>query len=189
MTALDRGPARAFAPVGRFVLLVGVAVHAIPPLTLVVLRVGIAALALAIVLRAMGESLPARRGSSPRSPAWVSNNAVPFTLIVFGQTQIPSGLAAILNATTPLFTVLVAHVFTRDERSRRQAAGVGVGFLGVVAMIAPSLAGAAGAPMGAQLACLAAALSYAFAGLRPPLQGPRRQAACRGDTGRSPPRR
>ena len=40
------------------------------------------------------------------------NNAVPFTLIVFGQTHIPSGLAAILNATTPLFTVLVAHVFT-----------------------------------------------------------------------------
>ncbi len=168
MTALDWGLLLALSLLwGGSFFFVGVAVHAIPPLTLVVLRVGIAALALAIVLRAMGESLP----RSPRVLAAFAgmgflNNAVPFTLIVFGQTQIPSGLAAILNATTPLFTVLVAHVFTRDERiTPAKLAGVGVGFLGVVAMIAPSLAGAAGAPMGAQLACLAAALSYAFAGV------------------------
>ena len=160
------GSCSRFRSCGRFFFFVGVAVHAIPPLTLVVLRVGIP--------RSRWRSssgrwrIPAPLAASPRRVRrhGFFDDAVPFTLIVFGQTQIPSGLAAILNATTPLFTVLVAHVFTRDERiTPAKLAGVGVGFLGVVAMIAPSLAGAAGAPMGAQLACLAAALSYAFAGV------------------------
>src|ERR1700682_2781135 len=67
------------------------------------------------------------------------NNAIPFALINWGQTQIDSGLAAILNATTPLFTVLLAHFVTEDERlTRNRIAGVALGFAGVVVMIGPS---------------------------------------------------
>src|SRR4051812_18763273 len=93
-----------------------VALTALPPFTLVALRVGLAALMLAGVVRALGLAFP-------REPAvWgaflvmgLLNNVVPFCLIVWGQTHIASGLAAILNAMTPFVTVVVAHVLTRDE--------------------------------------------------------------------------
>jgi drug/metabolite transporter (DMT)-like permease len=82
----------------------------LPPLTVVLGRVALAALALNLVVGASGTSLP-------RSPhLWLAfltmgllNNLIPFSLIFWGQTRIASGLAAILNATTPLFTVLLAH--------------------------------------------------------------------------------
>ena len=94
------------------------------------------------------------------------NNIVPFVLIVWGQHHIASGLASILNATTPLFTVLVAHLLTPDERlTPLKAAGVAAGFAGAVIMIGPDALGGLGTNAAAQLACLGAALSYAFAGL------------------------
>ena len=94
------------------------------------------------------------------------NNVLPFVLIVWGQHRIASGLASILNATTPLFTVLVAHWLTSDERlNPLKAAGVMVGFAGAAVMIGPdALAGLASSVL-AQLACLGGALSYAFAGV------------------------
>ena len=94
------------------------------------------------------------------------NNALPFSLIFWGQTHIASGLAAILNATTPLFTVLVAHFATADEKlSPARLAGVAAGFAGVVVTLGPDLPRELGAAVVAQLACLAAAVSYAFAGI------------------------
>lgn len=94
------------------------------------------------------------------------NNAIPFSLIFAGQTRIDSALAAILNATTPLFTVLLAHFLTRDERlMAMRAIGVGVGFAGAVALIGPSALAGVGADALAQSAVLAAACSYAFAGI------------------------
>jgi drug/metabolite transporter (DMT)-like permease len=93
----------------------------------------------------------------------VLNNLVPFTLFVLAQGQITGALASVLNATTPLFTVLVAHVATADERlSPVKAAGVGLGFGGVVAMMAGEDLGGEGLAM---LACLGAALSYGLAGV------------------------
>lgn len=90
------------------------------------------------------------------------NNALPFSLIFWGQTTITSGLASILNATTPLFTVVVAHIFTRDERMTvRKLVGVLAGLAGVAILIGPDLGGS----IWGQIACLAAALSYAFAGI------------------------
>ena len=94
-----------------------IAVPEIPPLTLALGRVGIAAIALLIVARLVA-------GPFPRDPAvWLQlgvlaalNNAIPFTLIFWGQFHISIGLASILNATTPLFGVLVAHVLTQDDR-------------------------------------------------------------------------
>jgi len=94
------------------------------------------------------------------------NNAIPFGLILWGQTHIPSGLAAILNATTPLFTVLIAHVVTVDEKlTRARAVGLAIGFTGVVVMIGPDMLRELGANIAAQIACLLAAISYSFAGL------------------------
>jgi drug/metabolite transporter (DMT)-like permease len=91
---------------------------------------------------------------------------VPFSLLVWGQTQIPSGLAAILNATTPLFAVLVAHVLTADERmTRGRLAGIVIGFAGVALMLGPEAWRGFGDDLMAQLACLAAACSYGFAGV------------------------
>ena len=96
----------------------------------------------------------------------VLNNVVPFSLIVFGQTRIDSGLAAILNATTPLFAVVAAHCATPGERlTPARLAGVALGLLGVVAMVGPAALHGLGGALAAQLACLAAALSYAVAGL------------------------
>src|ERR1700722_4363595 len=95
----------------------GVAVKELPAFTIVVLRVGLAAVILNVVIRLMGLRMPRDKG------VWLAffgmgflNNALPFTLFVWSQTHIASGLASILNATTPLFTVLVAHVFTGDEK-------------------------------------------------------------------------
>ena len=144
-----------------------IAVHAVPPLTYVWLRVTIAAAALWGYLAWRKE--PA---GLPRS-VWGSmfllallNNVIPFILFGWGQTHIASGLASILNATTPIWGVIVAHVFTHDERmTPRKIAGVLLGFGGVAMMIGPGLLGSIGSDVLAQLACVTAALLYALAGV------------------------
>jgi len=143
-----------------------IAVAEIPPLTLVLGRVAIAAFALALVARAAGIAPPPRRAWPALLAMGALNNAIPFALIFAGQRAIPSALAAILNATTPLFAVLVAHAFTRDERATpARLAGVALGFAGAVAMIGPDALGGLHAGLWGELACLAAALSYALAGV------------------------
>jgi drug/metabolite transporter (DMT)-like permease len=92
------------------------------------------------------------------------NNALPFTLFGWGQTHIASGLASILNATTPIWGVVVAHFLTHDERmTPRKVVGVALGFGGVATMIGPSLLSSLGSSALAQLACVTASLSYALA--------------------------
>ncbi|MEP6982284.1 MAG: DMT family transporter [Sphingomicrobium sp.] len=144
---------------------IGVAVRHVPPLTYVWLRLTIAAAAMWLFLRFKGQGLGLPRG------AWASifllallNNAVPFALFGWGQTHIASGLASILNATTPIWGVVVAHFLTHDERmSPRKVAGVLLGFGGVAVMIGPSLLSSLGSSALAQLACVTASLSYALA--------------------------
>jgi drug/metabolite transporter (DMT)-like permease len=95
-----------------------VAIRELGPFTVVFARVGLAALALNLVLSAGKRSLFRKR--TPWGSFLVMgalNNVLPFSLIFWGQREIASGLAAILNATTPLFTVLVAHLLTPDEKS------------------------------------------------------------------------
>ena len=145
----------------------GVAIKAFPPLTLVLLRVGLAAVILHVVIRLVGVTMPYTR------PVWAAffgmgllNNIVPFCLIVWGQTHIASGLAAILNATTPLWTVVVAHFLTTDEKmTGNRLAGVLVGLVGVIVMVGPAVLSGVAASGFAQIAVLGAALSYAFAGV------------------------
>ncbi len=145
---------------------VGFAVAELPPLTLVALRVGLAAIALWSVALMMGLRPP--KGASVWG-AFVAmgllNNVIPFVLIVWGQTQIASGLASILNATTPLFTVVVAGTLLPDERATPlKMLGVAVGFIGVVVIIGLPVIGE-GDSMLAQFAVIGAAVSYAFAGV------------------------
>ncbi|WP_262297978.1 DMT family transporter [Microvirga sesbaniae] len=152
---------------GGSFLFVGVAVRELPPLTIVALRVLTAAGALLLVLRLMGVDLPRTR------QVWAAflgmsilNNVIPFTLIAWGQSHIASGLASVLNATTPLFTVIVAHFLTADERlTGQRLAGVIVGFIGVAVMIGSAAAASLDAGILAQLAVLGAALSYGFSGV------------------------
>ena len=94
------------------------------------------------------------------------NNVLPFSLIVWGQAHIASGVASILNATTPLFTVVVAHWLTSDERiTAQRLTGVITGFAGVAIMIGAEAAETLGLDVMGQVACLGAALSYAFAAI------------------------
>jgi drug/metabolite transporter (DMT)-like permease len=145
----------------------GIAVKALPVLTVVVCRVGIASLLLWGVLLSLGTAIPAsRRVWAAFLGMGLLNNVIPFTLIVWGQTHISSGLASILNATTPLFTVAAAHWFTADERlTAGKLAGAVLGLAGVVVLIGPSAMRGLGVSVIAQMACLGAALSYAFAGI------------------------
>ena len=141
-----------------------IAVAELPPLTVAFGRVAIAAAILVLLARATGLALPASFCAwRPFAVMGLLNNAIPFGLILWGQTHIPSGLAAILNATTPLFTVLVAHFATRDEKvTPARFIGMTVGLGGVVVMIGPDLLRDLGADVAAQGACLLAAISYAL---------------------------
>ena len=144
-----------------------VAITSLPPFTIVLLRVGLAALALHIFLLATGSRMPLDlRLWGAFLVMGFLNNAVPFSLLVWGQTQIASSLASILNAMTPIFTVVVAHFLTSDEKmTGGRLAGVLIGFAGVAVMIGPAALAGLGANLLAQIACLGATLSYAFAGV------------------------
>jgi drug/metabolite transporter (DMT)-like permease len=145
--------------------------NGIAPLTVVLIRVAVAALTLLLVLRLMGIALPEGRA------VWFAflgmgllNNVIPFSLIFWGQSQLPAsvaaGLASILNATTPLFTVLVAHALTADEKATpMKVAALLIGLAGVAGMIGMDAISQLGASVAGQLACLGAAFTYAFASL------------------------
>jgi len=150
---------------GGAFFLINIAVRHVPPLTYVWLRLTIASAAMWAFLRFKGQNvgLPRDVWGSMLVLAFL-NNALPFVLIGWGEVHIASGLAAILNATTPIWGVVVAHFLTHDERmSRGKLAGVLVGFAGVVTMVGPSVLSDLGKSALAQLACLVAALTYALA--------------------------
>ncbi len=146
---------------------VEIALRDFQPFTLVFLRIAIATVFLVGAVYLGGKKLPVSLKT------WMGyillgllNNAIPFTLIAWGQTRIESGVASILNATTPIFTVLLAHFLTADERlTFSKILGVVVGFMGVYLMMKPELSdGFSWRGLG-QAAVLLAALSYGFAGI------------------------
>ncbi|POF28444.1 DMT family transporter [Roseibium marinum] len=150
---------------GGSFLFAKVAVAEIPPFVLVFFRVSIACAALLLYLWHQG--LLARlelRLALPFLILGLLNNAIPFSLLFLGQTVIGAGLASILNATTPIFTVLVAGVLVKQETLQaHRIAGVVLGIAGVAVMLSGSLSGLATDPVWAQLCCLGAAISYACA--------------------------
>lgn len=146
---------------------VALAQRDLPPLTLVALRVCIAASALHLWLLATGQRLPADALKLGRFLVMgFLNNLLPFALIFWAQTHIASGLAAILNAATPIFAMTLAHVLTRDDRlSAARTLGVLTGVLGVAVMVGLEALRGLSANLLGQLAVLGAALSYACAGI------------------------
>jgi drug/metabolite transporter (DMT)-like permease len=146
----------------------GVAVRELPPFTIVLARVAIAAVLLLPVLLAQG----AKGAKLPASPAgWLPflvmgllNNVIPFSLIVSGQTLIASGTASVLNATTPLFTVLVMAAAGDEPLAARRVFGVLAGLVGVIILRGQGLELGSTQTLG-MLLCLGGALSYGFSGL------------------------
>ncbi|WOH63113.1 DMT family transporter [Bradyrhizobium sp. BWA-3-5] len=141
-----------------------VVLRELPPFTLVLLRVALAAMILLPVLCA--QRLPFPKGWAGWRPFFLIalfNNVLPFSLIVTGQVYIPSGLASILNATTPLFTVAVMATAGEEKLIVRRVAGVIAGLAGVV-ILRGGLGFASGQGLGVLL-CLAAALGYGISAL------------------------
>ena len=137
----------------------------LPTFTIVFLRVSLGSLGLWLCAWAMG-LLPLRRPGIWRDFLIMGliNNAIPFSLIVWGQHEVASGLAAILNATTPFFTVLTANFLTSDEKlSWNRLLGALIGLSGVAAMMGSDMLAAQTGSLLPQLAIIGAAISYAFA--------------------------
>jgi len=148
----------------------GVVLREVPPLTLVLLRVALASIFLLPLLRVYGIRFPTGfSGWKPFIAIGLFNNVLPFSLIVAGQTYIPSGLASILNATTPLFTVVVMAAAGEEKLHARRIAGVIVGLIGVVILHGGGFHGKglgfeSGQGIGLLL-CLAGAFSYGLSAL------------------------
>jgi len=152
---------------GGSFLFIKLGLRELPPLTFVFGRVFLAALALAVYLAIRGVGIP-RDGRTWRAffGMGLLNNLIPFTLLFWGETRIGGGLASILNATTPIFSIILAHVLTADEKiTPQKLGGILLGFVGVFVLIGGGIIEHAGASLTAMLACLGAALSYGLAGV------------------------
>ena len=144
---------------------IALSVKELPSFTIVFLRVALASLMLWPVLMLFGKKFPRDK------EIWkmfftigLINNVIPFSLITWGQHHIASGLASILNATTPFFTLLLAHFLTREERiTKNRLSGLVIGFLGVVLIVGLDFAEGASVNTLAQLAVLGAAFLYGLA--------------------------
>lgn len=137
------------------------------PLLIVAVRVVVACAVIWGIVLAAGLPVP-RSLRAWTAFFWMGllNNIFPFLLIVWGQKEIESGLAAILTAAAPIFSVLVAGFWLKDEPlTRSKLLGTALGLIGVVVLIGPSALAGLSANLLAQLAVLGAALSYAFAGV------------------------
>ncbi|WP_192384575.1 DMT family transporter [Mesorhizobium silamurunense] len=142
-----------------------IAVSEIHPLALVLFRVAIAAAALQLYLAIRG---PSFRLAFPYAGLFfllaLTNNVVPFSLIFAGQTELGAGVASVLNATTPFWTLILANALTTDEKlSWNKLAGIALGVAGTAVMIGPGLAAGLGGPVWAKFALIGASLSYAVA--------------------------
>jgi len=143
-----------------------IAVAEIPPLNLVLFRVGIAAVALHCYLLARGISFAT---ILPLAASFLGlsllNNVIPFSLMFTGQTAIGAGLASVLNATTPFWTMLLASRLAGEAITARKAAGIVLGIAGTAVMVGPGLIGGLGGPAWAKFALIGTACSYACASI------------------------
>jgi drug/metabolite transporter (DMT)-like permease len=141
-----------------------IAVAEIDPVALVLLRVSIAALALHVYLAVSG---PSFRLALPHAGGFlvlaVLNNVIPFSLIFLGQTEMGAGLASVLNATTPFWTLVAAALLANERLTWNKATGIGLGIAGTAVMIGPGLVAGLGGPVWAKFALVGASLSYALA--------------------------
>ncbi|MFU8882382.1 MAG: DMT family transporter [Rhodobacterales bacterium] len=153
---------------GGTFMVVAVALRDYGPVTVACARTTLGAFALLVLMRVMGRRWPTADGR-----LWgfliaigLLSTALPFFLLSWGQQYVPSAFAGISMAALPLFVLPLAHVFADEPLTLRRTAGVIVGFIGAAVLIGPGVFVATGdrAAMG-QLACVAAALSYAVAAI------------------------
>ena len=167
-------------------LFTAVALKELPSFTIVLLRVGLAAAILVPVALTLGHRLPTTwEGWQPFVVMAILNNLFPFVLIVTGQREIASGLASVLNATTPVFSLLVAYALAGERLEANKLAGVVLGIAGVAVLVGPeAMFGRASSVFG--MTCmLGAALFYGLSGLwgrrlraHPPLVTAASQLTC-----------
>ncbi len=150
---------------GPSFLFIKVAVAEIPPLTMVTVRVGLAALLLFLFLRWRGGRLPhLGRLWLHFAALGLLAHAIPFTLISWGEIYVDSAVAAVLSGTTPLFTMLIAHYAIADERmSWSKFAGMLLGFLGLLFLIWPAIESGFQASTRGILAVTLSSCSYGLA--------------------------
>ncbi len=152
---------------GGSFMLTKVAVMDIPAATLVTIRLGLAAMMFFVVMKVKGQSMP------PFGWIWVAiagaalfGNSLPFFLISWGQERVDAGLAAILMATMPLMTIVIAHFLTQDEKlNRYKSIGFLLGLLGVAVMIGFDKLATLGEETIRQYAITGGALCYAISAI------------------------
>jgi len=152
---------------GASYLFIKVIVAEVPAFTLVAGRLTLAAIIMWGILRARGLSLPrSLRMWRAYAVLGVLGAAVPYSLISWGEQYISSGLASLLQATTPIFTVILAHFLTNDERvSIAKIMGASIGFVGVGILMLPDLRQGLQANLLGQLAIVGSSLCYAGAAI------------------------
>lgn len=157
---------------GSSYLFIRVGVEQLPPFQLVFIRTAIAAIGLNIVVYARGKRLPTdRRGIGDLLFLGIVNTVFPFALITWGETHIESGLASVLQGTTALFTLMIAHFTLPDERiTLRKLVGLLIGFGGVVVLAYRSTEGEMGGTepfwhLLGQMAILGSSFCYAMGGV------------------------
>jgi drug/metabolite transporter (DMT)-like permease len=151
---------------GSTYFFIAVALPEVPPMTLALLRVALAALALVPLALAFGHRMPATAGG------WrlyivlaVVNNVIPFTLMIYAQTRIAGSLAAVLNATAPLFSLVVFRLFAGEALTRAKLAGSSLGVAGVAVLVGPAALTSDTSSVIGMLCVLGASLSYAVSAL------------------------
>ncbi|HEV3425421.1 MAG TPA: DMT family transporter [Paraburkholderia sp.] len=148
---------------GASFLFMRIAAPEFGPIPLMALRVGIAMVALAPVLRSAGARQQCREKLWPLFVVAVTISAAPFCLLAYAALSVDAGMDSVLNATMPLWAALIASIGFQVSMSRHQMSGLLIGFVGVVVLVHDTLsAGAAGVPL-AIAAALLAALFYGFA--------------------------
>ena len=143
-------------------MFIKIAVQTIPPLSLAFGRVALAAIVVAVYSKLMGDRLPRDRATwMAAAVVGFIGNALPYSLIHWGERFVDSSLTAILMGVMPVAVALMAHFATQsDPLTARRGLGIAVGFLGLVVLIGWEALGGLGSQIVAQLAIVAAALSY-----------------------------
>ncbi len=136
----------------------------LPPFTIVLGRIALAAVVMNLVLAWRGEGLGLRAPWGRLALLGVLNTVIPFSLFAWAETHVTSGMAAMLNATTPLFAVVLAHFLTTERLTWSRVAGIALGLCGVAVLVGPSTLRGASANLLGDAACVLASFIYALAG-------------------------
>src|SRR5262249_33041571 len=150
---------------GSSFLLIKIGVSQLDPLALVTGRTLVASVGFAAMILLLRKPFPRdRKTLGSLVVVGILNTALPFFLITWGESTIDSGLASVLNATMPLFSLVIAHIALADDKINiGKVVGLATGFVGILLLATRSSDPTHPNPIGGQLAVLAAAVSYACA--------------------------